>query len=88
MFAEHHDLRESQPALFSEMTTALAEHAKTVYQTRYAEPDTEECMTKAQARIYYQGFLGARKPRVVATSCKSLVQSIYSSFPFVERSQG
>lgn len=42
------------------MTTALAEHAKTVYQTRYAEPDTEECMTNAQARIYYQGFLGAR----------------------------
>lgn len=41
------------------MTAALDEHAKTVYQTRYAEPDTEACFTNAQAKTYYKGFIGA-----------------------------
>jgi len=32
--------------------------AKTVYQTRYAEPNTPECFTGQQMKDYYQGFMG------------------------------
>ena len=56
--SEYHDLREELPTLFKQMSTALAEHAKTVYQTRYAEPGTEACLTNAQAKAYYKGFIG------------------------------
>ena len=65
LVVEHHDLRESQPGLFNQMTAALAEHAKTVYQTRYAEPDTDACLTNAQAKMYYKGFIGAQNSYVL-----------------------
>ena len=56
---EQHDLRLSSPALFANMTKALAAMAATVYQTDYIEPGTEgKCIQDAQSKALYNGFIG------------------------------
>lgn len=55
---EREDLRVSKPAIFANMTAELAAEAKTVFQTNYPEPGTDECLSYAQGKSYYRGFIG------------------------------
>lgn len=52
---EHINLKDTMPSVYASMLAKLVEHGKTVYQTAYAEPGTEKCLTGAQARAYYVG---------------------------------
>lgn len=56
--AESVDLRLQEPQVFANMSAALAAVGKTVYQTAYAEPNTPACMSYAQGKTYYRGFIG------------------------------
>ena len=55
---EHHDLRQTEPALFASLMTELEKQRHTVYQTDFVEPDTHACMDANQLRAYYGNFLG------------------------------
>lgn len=52
---EHVNLKDSLPDVWTQMLSKLNAHGKTVYQTDYAEPNTTECFTGAQAAAYYVG---------------------------------
>lgn len=55
---ESKDLREAEPEAYANMTMALAKIGATVYQTAYAEPNTTQCLSYAQGKKYYHGFIG------------------------------
>merc|ERR1711988_434303 len=49
--SEYNDLREEQPSLYASLISELNKQRKTVYQTDWIEPNTTECMTRAQAAV-------------------------------------
>lgn len=68
--SELKDLRTTQPAAFGAMMQALTKRAKTVYQTAWAEPNTPACLTDAQARSFYRGFIGAHPEMSPCVGCR------------------
>lgn len=52
---EHINVRDAMPDVWKSMLSKLLAHGKTVYQTDYAEPGTDACLTGAQAASYYVG---------------------------------
>ena len=59
---EHVNLKDSLPDVWTQMLSKLNAHGKTVYQTDYAEPNTTECFTGAQAAAYYVGHNTCKSP--------------------------
>ena len=52
---EHVNLKQAMPTLWASMLAKLVAHGQTVYQTAYAEPGTEQCLTGPQAADLYVG---------------------------------
>lgn len=46
------------PEVFANMTAELAAVGETLYQTNYLEPNTPACLTYAEGKDYYRGFIG------------------------------
>lgn len=55
---ERDDLREAEPAVFQQLYNRLLEVGLGVYQTDYTDVDQKTCLTGAQMRIKYGGYLG------------------------------
>lgn len=52
---EHANRRAAEPAVWAAMVAKLLAASKTLYQTDYAEPGADHCITGEQARRYYRG---------------------------------
>ena len=52
---EHVNLKDSNPTVWKMMLGKLVAAGKEFYQTDYAEPGTEVCLSKEQATAYYVG---------------------------------
>ena len=52
---EHANLKDTLPGVYAAMLSKLLAHGRTVFQTDYKEPGTDQCFTGAQAAAYYVG---------------------------------
>merc|ERR1712216_166217 len=52
---EHHNMKEAEPNVWTMMLEKLVAAGETLYQTAYAEPGADKCITGEQAAAYYIG---------------------------------
>ena len=52
---EHANLKDTLPDVYTAMLRKLLAHGRTVFQTDYKEPGTDQCFTGTQAASYYVG---------------------------------
>jgi len=55
---EQRDLHLALPDVYTEMLAALADAAKTQYQSNYSDPLATQCISDAEAKAYYGNFVG------------------------------
>jgi hypothetical protein len=57
---EHRNLRLEQPSRFAQLAEALEQASRSLFQTKYVEPGSSQCLTAAAALRHYKGFDGPR----------------------------
>eukprot|EP00051_Salpingoeca_urceolata_P032595 m.16473 g.16473 ORF g.16473 m.16473 type:complete len:669 (-) comp5258_c0_seq2:215-2221(-) len=57
---EHVNLKSAQPQKFAAMKQLLLAAGRSTYQTSYADPAANECITDPQAKKYFGNFIGPR----------------------------